>query len=111
MSNSSSSNEPVASFSGARQLPSLQRQKTFIIDNASNLSRDIKLVILSLVMMEVGAQVATDVGSVSKEVNIDLDEVGKCNEEVLAHIYNIICAHREQLNQPSCAAARQGSKS
>ncbi len=93
----------------AHQLPSIQRQKTFIINNADNLSREIKMVILSLVMMEVGPGVASDVKTAAKEVNINLDEVEKRNGEVLAHIYNIICAHREQLNQPS-AATRQSGK-
>jgi hypothetical protein len=93
-----------------RQMPSLQHQKTFIINNSSNLSKDIKMAILSIVMMEVGAHVATDVGVAAKEVNIDLDEVERCNEEVITHIYNIICAHREQLNQPSSVSSRQGVK-
>jgi hypothetical protein len=100
----------TATAVSGRQMPSLQHQKTFIVNNSSNLSKDIKMAILSIIMMEVGAHVATDVGAVAKEVNIDLDEVERCNEEVITHIYNIICAHREQLNQPSSVSSRQGVK-
>jgi len=88
--------------------PSLQRQKTFIIENASNLSLKIKMTILNMVMIEVGPHVAKDASTASKATIIDLDAVGAANEEVITNIYNHVRAHREQLNQPSSTGVRQG---
>lgn len=80
--------------------PSLQRQKTFIIENSGNLSREIKMAILNIIMIEVGTDVAKDATS-TKAIIIDLDAVGAANEEVITNIYNLVRGHRERLNQPS----------
>lgn len=79
---------------------STSQQKSFIIENVSILNREMKLAVLSIVMMEIGPRVIMDTGSL-KEVNIDLDAITSSNEEVIAHIYNIVLARREALSQPA----------
>jgi len=80
--------------------PSITRQKSFIVENATILNRETKLAILSVVMMEIGEEVVMETGT-SKEVDIDLDSVCSVNAEVLTHIYNIVLARREALNRPA----------
>ena len=91
------------------RLPSIDQQKTFIIQNSGILNRDTQLIILSLVMMEVGATVSTPTGvrniimatGGGREVDIDLDAIAEANGEVLSHIYNIVHTRREALSIPA----------
>jgi hypothetical protein len=85
--------------------PSLSRQKAFIIENVVILNREIKLAILALVRMEVPeANAILEVGGDSNaEINIDLDAVEAANPLVVTHVYNMVRARREILNQPSRA--------
>lgn len=80
-------------------VPSISRQKTFIVENTPILNRETKVSILSLVMMEVGPSVVME--SSKDEVNINLDVLATLNEDVLTHIYNIMRARLEVLNQPA----------
>lgn len=82
------------------QRPSIGQQKAFIIENVSILNRETKLAILSIVMMEIGPSVVMEAGG-TKEVDIDLDAVALTNEEVLAHIYNIVQTRRVALSRPA----------
>jgi hypothetical protein len=84
----------------AAVMPSLGRQKTFIVENAGILNVETKLAILRIVMMEIGPSVVTDMVS-SKEVDIDLDAVSEENEDVITHVYNIVRARLESLSQPA----------
>lgn len=79
---------------------SISRKKKFIVENSNNLNREIKLTILSLVMMEVGKSVIMET-NIKKEVDINLDELEKKNKEVLNHIYNIVKKRIDILNQPA----------
>ena len=79
---------------------SIGQQKSFIIENATILNRETKLAILSIVMMEIGPSVIMEAGG-SREVDIDLDAVASSNEEVLAHIYNIVQTRRSALSRPA----------
>ena len=81
--------------------PSTGQQKTFIVENAVILNRETKLAILAIVMMEIGPAAIMETGG-TKEVDVDLDAV---NEEVIAHIYNIVLTRREALSQPAGAQA------
>ena len=91
-----------APVSKPSSLPSVGRQKTFIVENASVLNKETKIAILSIVMMEIGPSVVMETGG-AKEVDIDLDAVLAANEEVLGHVYNIVRARLETLNQPARA--------
>ena len=80
--------------------PNLNRQKTFIIENSNILNREIKIAILSIIMMEIGPSVIMD--SVrSKGLNINLDAIGEINPDILNHIYNIVKTRIDTLNQPA----------
>ena len=90
-------------------LPSINLQKSFIINNASILNKGIQQTILSLVMMEIGptimidgetCAVVSDTG-LPAEANIDLDLVDTISPDDLAHIYNIVLARRKILNEPA----------
>ena|SRR5271166_543783 len=87
------------------QVPSMGRQKSFIIDNATILNLETKKAILSVVMMEIGPTVVTESGT-AKEVNIDLDAVASENEAVLLNIYNMVRARLEVLNLPARGGGR-----
>lgn len=90
-------------FTEAVGLPSLEKQKRYIVENSGLLSREYKLSILSVVIMEVGHHVIMDS---TQGVSINLDTLAAANTEVLVHIYNIVRAKRESLDQP----ARLGSR-
>lgn len=79
---------------------STDRKKRFIVENANILNRDIKLVILNLVMMEVGPSIIMETNN-KKEVDINLDLLENKNLEVLNHIYNIVKKRLDILNQPA----------
>lgn len=79
---------------------SVLRKKKFIVENANILNREIKLIILSLVMMELDNSVIMETNT-KKEVDINLDVLEKKNIEVLNHIYNIVKKRRDILNQPA----------
>ena len=78
----------------------LNRQKDFIIENSNILNREIKIVILSIVMMEIGPSVIMNTNG-SKGLNINLDSIGNINPEILNHIYNIVKIRINTLNQPA----------
>ena len=80
-------------------VPSTSRQKMFIMEHTPILNHETKVSILSLVMMEVGPSVVME--SSKDEVNINLDALAALNEDVLTHIYNIMRARLEVLNQPA----------
>jgi hypothetical protein len=83
-------------------LPSVGRQKAFIVENAGVLDRKTKLEILAIVMMEVGPTAVTETGGADREeVNIDLSAVAAANAEVLGHLYNIVQARLRLLSQPA----------
>lgn len=91
------------------ELPSIQRQKTFIVEHSSMLNKETKIAILSIVMMEVGEaavmQKQRAKGVEADEIDIDLDicsdaEHGK-GADVIAQIYNIVRARIESLNKPA----------
>jgi hypothetical protein len=89
-----------------RTLPSIGRQKTFIVENASILDRGTKIAILSIVMMELGdivtsKKVVAETKRVGGEVDINLDVAAEVNPEIVTHIYNIVRARRDTLNQPA----------
>ena len=85
----------------APRAPSINQQKSFIIENSNILSREIKLTILALVTMEIEAEgVVRETGG-AKEVDIDLDAVEAANPEVITHIYNIVLSRREALSHPA----------
>jgi hypothetical protein len=79
---------------------SVTRKKKFIVENSNILNRDIKITILSLVMMEVGPSVIMETNT-KKEVDINLDILESKNVEVLNHIYNIVKKRLDILNQPA----------
>lgn len=79
---------------------SISRKKNFIVENSNILNKDIKLTILSLVMMEVGPSVIMETNT-KKEVDINLDILETKNIEVLNHIYNIVKKRLDILNQPA----------
>jgi hypothetical protein len=82
------------------RVPSLSQQKTFIVENTGILNHETKIAILSIVMMEIGPAVVMETGG-AKDVDINLDSVASINEEVINHIYNIVCARREALSHPA----------
>lgn len=86
-----------------REGVSIGQQKSFIIENASILNRETKLAILSIVMMEIGSSVVKETGG-ARDVDVDLDAIAATNEEVLAHIFNIVQTRREALSRPAGTA-------
>lgn len=92
-----------ATTSAAQQpqpaLPSISKQKSFIIENAGILNRETKLAILRIVMQEIGDDAVME-NSGSKEVDINLDACATSNEDVVHHIYNMVKARLDTLNQP-----------
>jgi ABC-type transport system involved in Fe-S cluster assembly fused permease/ATPase subunit len=77
-----------------------KRKKQFIVENSLVLNKEIKLIILSIVMMEVGQSVIMETNN-SKSVDINLDLLELKNIEVLNHIYNIIKKRVDILNHPA----------
>jgi hypothetical protein len=80
-------------------LPTLHRQKKFIIENAHILNKEVKISILSIVMMEIGKEVISS-GMGTKGVNINLDAIEEINAEIITHIYNIIKMRLNALSRP-----------
>jgi len=79
---------------------STERKKKFIVENSNILNKDIRITILSLVMMEVGNSIIMETNN-KKEVDINLDQLEIKNIEVLNHIYNIVKKRLDILNQPA----------
>jgi hypothetical protein len=92
----------MASSSTAAQtaLPSLSKQKAFIAENAGILNRETKIAILRIVMQEIEGKAVME-NSGTKEVDINLDICAEANEEVIHHIYNMVRARLDSLNQPA----------
>ena len=90
--------------------PGIAQQKRFIAENAIVLNRSAQLAILSIVMMEIGPAVATELSTGgTKELDLDLDEIARVNPDVLAHIYNIVSTRRTELSQPAGAASHRSA--
>lgn len=79
---------------------SVDRKKKFIVEHSNILNKDIKITILSLVMMEVGQSVIMETNN-KKEIDINLDILESKNIEVLNHIYNIVKKRLDTLNKPA----------
>jgi hypothetical protein len=97
---------------GKSPIPSISRQKTFIIDNAAVLDVNAQMSILRIVMLEVGKTITvagTDGNAESRPVILEsgrgkrpaihLDNLE--NPEVILHIYNIVNNRRDALNVPA----------
>lgn len=80
-------------------LPSMHRQKKFVIENSHILNRDIKMSILSIVIMEIGKDVISPSIGI-KGLNINLDTIEKINPEIITHIYNIVKMRLYTLSKP-----------
>jgi hypothetical protein len=89
----------MAAGSAQTVLPSLSKQKSFIVENAGILNRETKLAILRIVMQEVGDEAVME-NSGTKEVDINLDICASANEDVVRHVYNMVRARLDSLNQP-----------
>ena len=76
-------------------LPSISRQKTFIIDNSHILNTKSKLDILRISMLDNPNMIMEKSGS--KEVSINLDG---CSLDTILHIYNIVKKRLDLLNKP-----------
>ena len=111
-----------------KTLPSVGRQKSFIMEHAAVLNRETRLAILSIVMMEIvkadpdpgsaaapseapaadaeqarlRKTVVTETGP-AKEIDLNLDSIAALNVDVLGHIYNIVSSRLELLSQPARA--------
>lgn len=79
---------------------SIERKKRTIVESGNVLNKEIRLIILNLVMMEVGQSVIMETSN-KKEVDINLDLLEIKNLEVLNHIYNIIKKRLNTLNEPA----------
>lgn len=98
-------------------LPSIQRQKCFIVENSGHLNRGTQLSILAVVMMEVGPSAETAAGrkvvvaeSGRTGVDIDLNVIEAANPEVITHIYNITHARIAALNRPAAGDGQSSSR-
>jgi hypothetical protein len=80
-------------------LPNINRQKKFIVENSHILNKEIKLSILSIVMMEIGEIVISPSMGI-KGLNINLDKIEKINSEIITHIYNIVKNRLSVLSKP-----------
>lgn len=83
-------------------IPNLNNQKKFIIENAYILNRDIKINILSIIIIETedvqNSIISENVGM--HGVNINLDIIESINPSLITHIYNIIKNRLEFLSKP-----------
>lgn len=76
-----------------------QQQISFIIKNVDILDYKTKMNILSLVMIDIGPSAVTEIkGTRGTDINLDL--ILEKNPDIITHIYNIVLARRESLNQP-----------
>lgn len=80
-------------------LPNINKQKKFIVENSHILNKEIKLSILSIVMMEIGEIVISPSIGI-KGLNINLDKIEKINSEIITHIYNIVKNRLNVLSKP-----------
>ena len=80
-------------------LPNLNKQKKFIIENSHILNKEIKMSILSIVMMEIGDTVIYPSMGI-KGLNINLDDIENINPDIITHIFNIVKNRLETLSRP-----------
>jgi hypothetical protein len=80
-------------------LPNINKQKKFIVENSHILNKEIKLSILSIVMMEIGEMVISPSMGI-RGLNINLDKIEKINSEIITHIYNIVKNRLNVLSKP-----------
>lgn len=90
-----SKNEVRATPSVAAATPSITKQKSFIMENANNLNDATKKSILHIVMQEIGRKAI--MGNNENHVDINLDA---CSDDVVNHVYNMVKARMDSLNQP-----------
>jgi hypothetical protein len=79
---------------------SLERQKTFIAENAALLNTETRMQILTVTILSVGHSVVSECGP-AKDAVIDLDAVSATNPELITHIYNLVAKRRDALNNPA----------
>jgi hypothetical protein len=82
-------------------MPNLNNQKKFIIENAYILNKEIKINILSIIMETEDIQnsiISENVGM--HGVNINLDIIESINPALITHIYNIIKNRLDFLSKP-----------
>ncbi len=96
----------MAAAEGHPPLPSLERQRTYIVENEHLLDRRASLEILRIVMMEVGAETPAAGGGTVPVVlesaaglSILLDNIA--DAEVVTHIYNIVRGRWAALSEPA----------
>lgn len=77
-------------------IPSVSRQKTFIIDNSHILNKKSKLDILRIAILDNPESILEKSGS--KEVSINLDT---CTKDTILHMYNIVKKRLDILNEPA----------
>ena len=82
------------------RLPSLKRQKEFIIENSNILNIESKNAILSILLMEVESDVIMESKN-KQNIDIDLDKVEQKNKSTITHIYNIVLSRVENLKNPA----------
>jgi hypothetical protein len=80
-------------------LPNLNKQKKFIIENSHILNKEIKMSILSIVMMEIGDTVIYPSMGI-KGLNINLDDIEIINPDIITHIFNIVKNRLDTLSRP-----------
>ena len=91
-----------------KTMPSLSRQKTFIVENANILNINNRKTILRLVMMGVGKSIPAKPAplpiiiehGVRNTPSIHLDNLGRHNSKLVSQIYNIVLGRRNALNEP-----------
>jgi hypothetical protein len=83
-------------------LPSMSKQKKFIIENSHILNKTIRINIFSIVMMELEDHkdiiISENMGNVG--ININLDIIEELKPNVITHIYNIIKNRLDTLSKP-----------
>jgi hypothetical protein len=80
-------------------VPSIERQKMYIVDNANVLDTDTKLSILEVVSIRYpksSAVFLTAKGTGNISINLDKIELNK----IILHIYNIVRGRIESLGRP-----------
>ena len=84
------------------EIPTLNNQKKFIIENAYILNKEMKINILSIIIIEIedmqNSIISENVGM--HGVNINLDSIELINPTLITHIYNIIKNRLDVLSKP-----------
>lgn len=82
-------------------MKSLQQQLRFIIDNERTLNRELRIVILTKIIIEYENEEEKPFWTSSTdEPLIDLNKVAERNVDLINQIYNIVYTRREEINKP-----------